>query len=432
MTGVQTCALPISQLRSELGTLSDRSADELRAAAAELRDGERVAADATERLVAADAELAGHAARVATATVAASGAALDLERAATLAMSATAEADRLAESMVANRIVPDEVEARLGAVEGLRALGDELGAAFEQVQRSTATASERERQLAAALETSGMPDVELAQAMLLDADLEARYRQRYTEWNDEMVTRTAMLEQLRQQGVPERRPDTATLAAGASAAAAEAVGARSGFTTVADAAQRASSSLDAAESMLGQSADLRQQRDTARRVFDTCNGKGKVVGLERWVLGHELGRVVAAASVHLAVMSNHRYRLDRAAGLELEVFDSHTGRARSTASLSGGEQFQASLSLALGLADVVSHGGSASGKQFEALFVDEGFGSLDHEALSQAIDALEQIQEGGRMVGAITHVEEMKQRLHQGIVVRRRADGSGSTLTVNP
>ena len=132
------------------------------------------------------------------------------------------------------------------------------------------------------------------------------------------------------------------------------------------------------------------------------------------MLGHELGRVVAAASVHLALMSNHRYRLDRAAGLELEVFDSHTGRARSTASLSGGEQFQASLALALGLADVVSHGGAAAGTTFEALFVDEGFGSLDPDSLDLAIETLGSLQAGGRMVGAITHVEAMKQRLQIG------------------
>jgi DNA repair protein SbcC/Rad50 len=114
------------------------------------------------------------------------------------------------------------------------------------------------------------------------------------------------------------------------------------------------------------------------------------------------------------------------------VFDSNTGRARDTASLSGGEQFQASLALALGLADVISQGGTGSGKLFEALFVDEGFGSLDPKALDQAIEALLMIQQGGRMVGAITHVEAMKERLHPGIEVRPNEDGRGSTLTVNP
>ena len=102
------------------------------------------------------------------------------------------------------------------------------------------------------------------------------------------------------------------------------------------------------------------------------------------------------------------------------------------ASLSGGEQFQASLALALGLADVLSRAGSTRSHGPEALFIDEGFGSLDQAALDEAIGTLHGLQEQGRMVGVITHVEAMKERLHPGIVVKRRADGRGSELTVNP
>ena len=80
----------------------------------------------------------------------------------------------------------------------------------------------------------------------------------------------------------------------------------------------------------------------------------------------------------------------------------------------------------------MSHGGTASGKRFEALFVDEGFGSLDPDALDLAISALDQLRASGRMVGAITHVETMKRELPVGIEVRRRANGRGSTLVVNP
>ncbi|CAB4324788.1 unannotated protein [freshwater metagenome] len=114
------------------------------------------------------------------------------------------------------------------------------------------------------------------------------------------------------------------------------------------------------------------------------------------------------------------------------MFDAHTGVARPPGSLSGGEQFQASLALALGLADVVSQGGSASGRVFEALFVDEGFGSLDPEALGQAVDALHQIHATGRTVGVITHVEAMKEDLQIGIRVDRLPDGNGSTLACHP
>jgi exonuclease SbcC len=139
-------------------------------------------------------------------------------------------------------------------------------------------------------------------------------------------------------------------------------------------------------------------------------------------------------------MTNGRYTIRRAGdkkgggkkGLDLTVEDAHTGRNRVPASLSGGEQFQASLALALGLADVLSRAGSTRSHGPEALFIDEGFGSLDQAALDEAIGTLHGLQEQGRMVGVITHVEAMKERLHPGIVVKRRADGRGSELTVNP
>jgi len=228
-------------------------------------------------------------------------------------------------------------------------------------------------------------------------------------------------------------PDLAQLQSVADEASHNARHAANAFTTAANALKAADDELVRSIEIAAGSADLRAQRDTARFVFMTCNGQGGIgVKLERWVLAGELDRVTAAANVHLGHMTNKRYKLARAAGLTLEVFDAHTGRSRATASLSGGEQFQASLSLALGLADVVSHGGVGSGKQFEALFVDEGFGSLDPNALDDAIRALSLLQAAGRMVGAITHVEAMKERLHVGIEVKPLADGRGSTLVVNP
>ncbi|MCZ7631258.1 MAG: SMC family ATPase [Microthrixaceae bacterium] len=196
------------------------------------------------------------------------------------------------------------------------------------------------------------------------------------------------------------------------------------------------------DELVSGSEDLRAQHDWAERAHVVCNSGGALaMSLKRWVLTRELDRVTAAANIHLARMTAHRYSLQRKVdtgdrrrsfGLDLEVLDSTTGRPRSTSTLSGGEQFQASLALALGLADVVSHGGSASGKRFEALFVDEGFGSLDPQSLDDAIEALHQLHASGRMVGAITHVDAMKQQLHVGIEVRRLPDGAGSTLVVNP
>ena len=200
--------------------------------------------------------------------------------------------------------------------------------------------------------------------------------------------------------------------------------------------------LAVAREVMADAVGLLSSAETATRVWRTCNGDGPGrIGLETWVLAGELDRVTAAANVHLARMTGGRYRLERTdqagrggrrAGLDLVVHDAHTGRGRAPATLSGGEQFQAALALALGLADVVSHGGTGTGRVFEALFVDEGFGSLDPDALDLAVDALHQLRSTGRMVGVITHVEALKQQLPTGVEVRRRPDGGGSTLAAGP
>lgn len=115
-------------------------------------------------------------------------------------------------------------------------------------------------------------------------------------------------------------------------------------------------------------------------------------------------------------------------GLELDVYDYYTGRLRSVQSLSGGESFKASLSLALGLSDVVQQ--HAGGIQLDTVFIDEGFGSLDHESLNQAIGILNELAGENRLAGIISHVDELKERIEKKIVVRRGM--AGSTLELVP
>ena len=114
-------------------------------------------------------------------------------------------------------------------------------------------------------------------------------------------------------------------------------------------------------------------------------------------------------------------------GLELEVIDHYNGTARSVKTLSGGETFAASLSLALGLSDEVQ--ATAGGVQLEAMFVDEGFGSLDSEALQQALAALVGVSGGSRIVGIISHVAELKDRIDRQIIVTKDRSG-GSRVQV--
>ena len=160
------------------------------------------------------------------------------------------------------------------------------------------------------------------------------------------------------------------------------------------------------------------------------------MSLNSYVLAARLEQVAIAASERLVAMSEGRYTLQHTdakaargakSGLGLEVVDEWTGQRRDTATLSGGETFMASLSLALGLADVVQQ--EAGGVDIETLFVDEGFGSLDEQALEQVMDALEGLRDGGRVVGLVSHVGEMKQRIATQLqVVKGR---NGSTLYVS-
>ncbi|MFJ2618059.1 AAA family ATPase [Glutamicibacter sp. NPDC087344] len=152
--------------------------------------------------------------------------------------------------------------------------------------------------------------------------------------------------------------------------------------------------------------------------------------LSTYVLAARLEEVAIAASQRLDVMSGGRYSLhhddskqgNSKSGLGLRVLDAWTGKHRETQTLSGGETFMASLALALGLADVISHHSGAVDMQ--TLFVDEGFGSLDAETLEQVMSALENLRAGGRTIGLVSHVAEMKQRITNRVTVVKTQHGS--------
>lgn len=168
-----------------------------------------------------------------------------------------------------------------------------------------------------------------------------------------------------------------------------------------------------------------------QNLSDTVNGaltgREKVM-LETYVQAAFFDRVLQRANIRLLDMTGGRYTLQRRTasgqrsqtGLELDVMDHGSGMARSVCSLSGGESFQASLSLALGLSDELQPAGSV---RLDTLFVDEGFGSLDEEALRQAIRTLQNLSQGSRLVGIISHVELLKQWVEKQICVTRLPDG---------
>ena len=193
--------------------------------------------------------------------------------------------------------------------------------------------------------------------------------------------------------------------------------------------------------------DTQRQQHTAVRarwqwvhaLAATANGavpgKEKIM-LETYIQTAYFDRILGRANTRLLIMSGGQYELRRCAragdnrsqtGLELEVIDHYNGTARSVKTLSGGETFAASLSLALGLSDEVQ--ATAGGVQLEAMFVDEGFGSLDSEALQQALAALVGVSGGNRIVGIISHVAELKDRIDRQIIVTKDRSG-GSRVQV--
>jgi exonuclease SbcC len=153
------------------------------------------------------------------------------------------------------------------------------------------------------------------------------------------------------------------------------------------------------------------------------------------VLAHRLGQVVAAANERLASMSDQRYSLEHTArrgagetrgGLSLLVRDDWSGESRDPATLSGGETFVVSLALALGLADVITQ--EAGGADLDTLFVDEGFGSLDADTLDDVMDTLDALRDGGRVVGVVSHVAEMRDRIPTQLVVTKSRQGSALSV----
>jgi len=184
------------------------------------------------------------------------------------------------------------------------------------------------------------------------------------------------------------------------------------------------------------SAALEAKYKVVGTLSDVANGAtGEKLSLQRFVLSALLDDVLIEASARLQIMSKGRYQLlrkeqrakgNKASGLELEVDDAYTGKVRSVATLSGGESFMAALSLALGLSGVVQ--AYAGGIVLDTLFIDEGFGSLDAEALELAIRTLVDLQRTGRMIGVISHVAELKEQMPIRIDIS--CDQSGSHLSI--
>jgi exonuclease SbcC len=187
-------------------------------------------------------------------------------------------------------------------------------------------------------------------------------------------------------------------------------------------------------------APLRDELTLTTQLASFVDGKSAdnrlQMRLSAYVLSYRLSQVVAAANERLAGMSDQRYSLEHTGrrgagetrgGLSLLIRDDWSGESRDPATLSGGETFVVSLALALGLADVITQ--EAGGADLDTLFVDEGFGSLDADTLDDVMDTLDSLRDGGRVVGVVSHVAEMRDRIPTQLRVTKSRHGSTIALT---
>ncbi len=314
-----------------------------------------------------------------------------------------------------------------------------LGGAAEAA-RAAREAAERlkdaDGRLAEAAYRAGFDTPQAAAAAALDEAAHRALQRRLDAWQQEDLAVRAVLAEPGTQAAAQLPPADP---AAAERAAEEAERALQRAVTARSAAEERCRELDRlsrqAATEARRLAPLREEYDRVARLAGLAAGTSadneRRMRLESYVLAARLEQVAAAATARLQRMSAGRYTLvhsdDRAgrgarSGLGLHVIDAWTGRERDTASLSGGETFFASLALALGLADVVTD--EAGGVRLDTLFIDEGFGSLDDQTLDEVLDVLDSLRERDRTVGIVSHVADLRRRIHAQLEVVKGREGS--------
>jgi len=323
------------------------------------------------------------------------------------------------------------------AITKLRDLSGKKHRADAELSKQTTRLATLEASIKSALEKEGFRSVDGAMNSLLTEKALALSLKTIEEAKERDTKIIELAARVKDKDVPKVRPDLTTIQTRL----------RELQTAHATASTRVTKLVSLRDKILSyesRHAELRPQADALRdqyheasaleKAMKTGQGTGlnRVYRLQEWIQRRLFEQVCRVASEQLRMLSKGRYiitlELDadtavkRAQGLDLYVLDSFNGTKRSVASLSGGETFLASLALALGLAEVVqSHAG---GIKLPCLFIDEGFGSLDRETLESATDALLKLQNSGRTIGVITHVESMHDHLRTGIQVVKTDSGS--------
>ena len=361
--------------------------------------------------------------------------------------SAIAQTREAAKALSREKHAYDEARERQKALDEAVALAQEELTADTQRQTELATARESARAAHEAL-AQGLSFATLREAneaieqeAARHAEFDATIRRAEDEWQQAeqaLASHEARIAELAEQVSHHAHADEASLREGleqATAALAAATSQREAFSLRVARNERL---LSALEKTRAASASLEEHYRETAALAQTASGKlsGTAhVSFETYVQSRYFDRIIAAANRRLDVLSDGRFQLVRRTeaadnrgqtGLDLDVRDAYTGRRRQAATLSGGESFMAALSLSLGLSDVVQQ--YAGGIRLDTMFIDEGFGALDNDALSNAIRVLTDMCGDDKLVGIISHVDALKEAIERKIVVRRAR--SGSTIEV--
>ena len=440
----------------ELASAAEARRDDARAAVGDLEpDAARAAVD-DARLALSDTVSAEQALTTADQALVRFDAETDRRRAALSTV--VAEHAALAERLVGEQRRLDDdttvVEAALaGAAESVAGIVAERRARAEAAERllvavdahqaALVAVAQRADELSAALADSSFADASAAAVAVLPTAERDALRHRVGRHEADLAVVASGLAEPEVAGlVGDEEADVDAALAALAEAESDLERASSTATRRAARATASAAALDDLRRAQQAGAEVADGARAVVRMADLASATGSVnvkgVTLGTYVLLRRFDDVVAAANTRLGVMSSGRYALEasdereqrsrsRRVGLALSIRDHATDTTRDPASFSGGETFYASLSLALGLADVVQ--AEAGGLELGTLFVDEGFGSLDPETLDAVMTELGRLSDTGRVIGIVSHVDELKQRIADRIEVRRQPDGSSILRT---
>ena len=258
-----------------------------------------------------------------------------------------------------------------------------------------------------------------------------------TEYNQNVSTNTTQLAQAEEDTKGKEPVDTERLKADCGVQNAKVIELRDKYNKVKNRIDINSEKLDNIQKLKPALEESGREYSVCRRLYDLVKGKSQagIITLEQYVQAAGFDGIIAAANKRLKPMSDGQFELYRREGeigkqsntfLDLEVLDNYTGHRRPVGNLSGGESFKASLSLALGLSDVISS--NAGGIQMDALFIDEGFGTQDSRSIENVLDVLINLSSSNKLVGVISHREELKENIPQQIKVCKTKNGSKITI----